>query len=465
MINFTFNKKILLLSLYQMIVLLMFFIVSEAYTSLYLAVIGTILNFLVTFGIVNFNKVNLFNASSYFLLGVALLLLGKYISFFLDRHIYTQQEISCFDFFVYYCMDYYDHINILSFINLTIIAFSLGHGMNIKNSKSFKVMNNSYQLKYIQVVNFLMYFVLVYVVYASTKNMILTIQKGYMFLYGEGVSENYQTPMLLIFQSILLAYIAFLYTYKIENNEYIKHYRIFLISYLIILYSGILTGGRGGFISAILISIWLTLSQVKISPVKYVFFLISAVLLLSFTDIIGGLTGARVMVDGDRGVFEGVKHTFFSQGASVFVLDSALKMEEVSFLGYLKTIIPGIQILYTNLLGITERYMFDWSSYLAYSNNPVLYYEGYGLGWSVFADFYLLSFKFFPLYLLLVLLFGFFINRLYFSQRRVHLGILFILMFNIFILPRVSISPIIFTLFIYFIFYIVFKKRRYIQKI
>lgn len=139
-------------------------------------------------------------------------------------------------------------------------------------------------------------------------------------------------------------------------------------------------------------------------------------------------------------------------------MNEVFKMDEVPFLGYIKTIIPGVQVFFTSF-GITERYMFDWGSNLAYRLDKGLYQSGFGLGWSIFADFYLLAFGFLPVYLVLIFFWGRILNILDTQRTQFVQALSFIFAFYVFALPRNSISPLLFTILIYIILVSLFKMR------
>ncbi|MDC4861984.1 O-antigen polysaccharide polymerase Wzy, partial [Acinetobacter baumannii] len=65
------------------------------------------------------------------------------------------------------------------------------------------------------------------------------------------------------------------------------------------------------------------------------------------------------------------------------VFDISLKYSDYPVLGYLKVILPGVQVLYS-FFGVNERKDFNWSSYVVYNENISAYLNGNGLGWSLY---------------------------------------------------------------------------------
>jgi hypothetical protein len=153
-----------------------------------------------------------------------------------------------------------------------------------------------------------------------------------------------------------------------------------------------------------------------------------------------------------------ISDAFYSQGGTFLIVNEALKIDNPPLLGYLKTLLPGIQILFTSF-GVTERYKFDWSSNLAYKLDKILYQEGFGLGWSVFADLYFLAFGILPLYLIMLFFWGKWLNILDSKQSQFIKAASFIFVFYVFALPRNSISPVLFTLLIYLILVSLLRMR------
>src|SRR5690606_11612412 len=90
-----------------------------------------IINFLISFFIVNMNNLNtnLINMQSIYLLGFLVFFLVRFVAFLLDSSLYD--KLFCTDFIFNYCSSSTD-INFLIFLlNLILVAFSMGFLSNV----------------------------------------------------------------------------------------------------------------------------------------------------------------------------------------------------------------------------------------------------------------------------------------------------------------------------------------------
>lgn len=419
----------------------------------------TIINFLISFFIVNIRRQNFINLNTFFLFGFSLFILGRFFAYLISSNFQEVilDEIYCFDFFINHCATYNEQIFLLNFINITIVGFSFPFIF----SSSFAIKKTQKNIRVISrdviILAPIVYISSFYILYTSFYKIILTVNQGYLALYASQ-SETYQTPVELVVYSFFISYIALLFsTVDTGKKIMVFNFKILVLVLIIILISGIFTGARTNFVTGLLLFIWLKYRNAKISMSKYLIFFIGCVALIIIMDTIAGLSGARAM--GDRAkFFEQLTHTIYSQGGTVMIMNFALNLENPPALGYLKTILPGIQIFF-NHFGIIDRYEFDWSSYLAYQNDSELYNAGFGLGWSLFADLYLLAGKFMPLYIIFIILWGWILKKISLSRSSYGKGLLFIFILYVFSISRASISPLIFTFFIYTFLFLLFSRR------
>ncbi|RRD91306.1 O-antigen polysaccharide polymerase Wzy [Conchiformibius steedae] len=418
-----------------------------------------ICNYVISFLMVNIETKNLFNVSTFFLSGFGFLILGRVISKFLLLDFSNIELIFCTKFFFHYCMSD-DQIYFLNFIlNITLISFCMGYVLKFsrisRSSKDSCCIENQ---KQVLLLTFLL-IVGVYLIFNGWKKIYIAISEGYMALYA-GQAESYQTPVNLFLSSFFLAGLAIVA--NITENQKILFVRVLIGIFLLNLAQLILTGARGGAISSILFLMWYLTKDRRISVHHYVFLFLGLGLLVSFLNAIASFSGARAFAGGEMDVWKSFVNVFYEQGGTMMLVNSSLYIQEISFWAYIKTIVPGIQFFYS-YFDIYDRYLFDWSSALAYQENKFMYEQGFGLGWSILSDFYLLSFKVVPIYYILFLLFGTFLKYLTtdnFSPFRK--GILFIMVSYVFSLSRSSISPVIFCIVIYsLMFFLVVRKKEF----
>jgi hypothetical protein len=217
--------------------------------------------------------------------------------------------------------------------------------------------------------------------------------------------------------------------------------------YLLNLLSGIMTGSRAAFIGGLILLTWIIFRDKQVKKIFYIAGIGICVLIVGVVNWLAGLSGARAFSESSN-FLETLSETIYSQGVTLMVFNSSVHTEGFSILGAIKTIIPGIQVVFP-LFGITQRYEFDWSSYMTFVENKNAYQEGFGLGWSIYSDFYIFSLGFLPLFYLFIYLFGRLIVILSKSSGYYNEGVIFIFVLTLFSINRGQLSPLIFSMVIY----------------
>ena len=261
----------------------------------------------------------------------------------------------------------------------------------------------------------------------------------------------------MLFSSIYVSGLAILYTLKDKDKTVYNHFKVLVSLFIANLLLSILTGSRASFINAILLIIWLIYKGRNLKFYHYAIMVLLFPLILGLINFIAALSGAREF-SSSLNIFDSISHTLYDQGFSIMVVNLSFNVAEINILAYLKIIIPGIQILYS-YFGITERYLFDFASSLMYQENPIMYAQGFGIGWSMLNDVYLLSFKIIPIYMFIFILWGIFLKYISASNSWT-IGIQFILVGYIFSISRNSISPVIFSCIVYIIMSFVFLRSK-----
>lgn len=417
-----------------------------------------ILNYFIALIIVNNNNYNynLINMQTVFLAGFGVFILGRFFGVLLNPDL--TKYLYCIDFVFNYCANHYDTLYLNFIINIILIFFSLS--FCVVKEPVFK--SENLKLRNIGLFYFISFFFIILNFYFSVESIYKALSFGYMALYASQ-AEAYQSPYAVLVSSIASASLAFLYS--IKNRVSKKFLITMIVLYIIPLLLSILTGSRSGFIAGLILFLWFFCKNKKINFRKIIIFAPLVFLLIFSLDKIASLSGAREFSSAnDISFIENISNVFFSQGISLMVFNTSINIENYPLLGFLKTIFPGVQFFY-GFFGIDKRYEFDWSSYMTYKENRVAYYDGYGLGWSIFSDFYILSFGFIPLFCLLIYFFGKFMVFIQSKNTIFNRGIIFISMIYFFAISRGSISPYIFTIIIYIVFCIYygvlgFKRRK-----
>lgn len=411
-----------------------------------------LLVFLICFFLSNSsNKVkNFINLQSFFLLGFLLFFLGRMIAVLFNRNL--SSSLFCIDFIFNYCEAESGVLYLAFIINLILISFASAFvfSFSIGDNNSESIVSLDYKCiskNKLFVVYLIALLSVISVLFSTFDAVYLAINSGYMALYANQ-AESYTPPLSLLVSTISIASMAVIYSVKDQFRPiYFKFiFSIFVFSMLL----GILTGSRSSFISGMLLILWHFYKYKRFSFIKYLSISIAGLILIYFLDTIAALSGARPH-EVNGGFLKTIAETFYNQGITLMVFNSSINVEGYPTLGYLKTLFPGVQVLFSQF-GITQRYEFDWSSFMTYQENTQAYNAGFGLGWSIFSDFYMFSFGFLPLFCLLVFLLGKFIIVVNNAENQFKMGLLFICILSFFSMVRSTISPLIFTIFVYSIF-------------
>ena len=406
-----------------------------------------IINFIISFIIVNMNNLNtnLINMQSIFLLGFLVFFLGRFVAFLLDSSIYD--KLFCTEFIFSYCSPSGD-INFLIFLlNLILVAFSMAFLSKVNISRDFNHLDESnifISKNIICLIYLLFFFSLGVSFYYRLESIALAISGGYMALYASQ-AESYETPFVMLFSVLTNCSLALLYSLRKSLNNKILGVAVGL--YILNLLLGIMTGSRALFISGLILLTWMIFRNRRIKKIFYIAGIGICTLTLGAVNWLAGLSGARAFSESSN-FLEAVSETLYSQGITLMVFNSSIHTEGFPILGAIKTIIPGIQAIFP-LFGLNKRHEFDWSSYMTFTENKNAYEDGFGLGWSIYSDFYIFSLGFLPLFYLFIYLFGRLIVILSKISGYYNDGIIFIFILMLFSINRGQLSPLIFSVIVY----------------
>ncbi len=406
-----------------------------------------IINFIISFFIVNMNNLNtnLINMQSIFLLGFLVFFLGRFVAFLLDSSLYD--KLFCIEFIFSYCSQSGD-INFLIFLlNLILVAFSMAFLSKVNISRDINHLDESnifISKNKICLIYFLFFFSLGISFYHRLESIALAISDGYMSLYASQ-AESYETPFVMLFSVLINCSLALLYSLRKSLNN--KIFGVAVGLYILNLLLGIVTGSRALFISGLILLTWMIFRNRRIKKIFYIGGIGICALTLGAVNWLAGLSGARAFSESSN-FLEAVSETIYSQGITLMVFNSSIHTEGFPILGAIKTIIPGIQAIFP-LFGLNNRHEFDWGSYMIFTENKNAYQDGFGLGWSIYSDFYIFSLGFLPLFYLFVYLFGRLIINVSKNSGYYNEGIVFIFVLVLFSINRGQLSPLIFSVIVY----------------
>lgn len=448
-------------NIFLILIMIIFFIFSMLISLSYYNIMfySVLVSYFLALIVVNNNNYakNIINLPTVFLAGFGVFLLGRFFAILINSNL--NNYLYCIDFIFNYCASSDQAFYLVCVLNLILIFFSLSFAVvgTVKvGVNSFKLKNN------VKLFTFICLFFVLFSLYYSIESIYKAINSGYMALYASQ-AEAYQSPYVLLINSIASASLAFLYSIRerISNKFFLLIFLIYVLSLLLT----VLTGSRSGFIAGLIIFLWLFYKNKKIKFHKIIILASITLIGLFSLDKLASFTGAREFNNTtSMSLSETLSEVIYGQGVTLMVFNTSMSTENYPLLGFLKVILPGIQGFYS-FFGIDKRYQFDWSSYMTYNENKIAYDEGYGLGWSIFSDLYIISFGFLPLFCFFVYIFGLFIVKIISKESCFNNGLIFISIIYFFALNRGSISPYIFTLIIYIflsIYYgtLSFKRRK-----
>lgn len=443
--------------------MLIFFALSLLAFSLnyYISILLTVFNLFLTFYLVNANKYsnNIINPQNILLLGMSVLIFGRFFSVLLDdRYL---ESVFCINFIFYYCSSLDGAYKLIVYMNSILVFFGLAFIIpaTVNEMENNKNLYFNLNQKKIFIVFFIGILATLYLIFENFNKIQLVMGSGYLSLY-EGQTEDYETPYSLVLNAISIACLALLFSLREYSFKSKILFNILSSTVVFKLLMAIATGSRAHFIAGLILLIWLFFYDKKLKFKHYILLALSFFVTISSVNYIASLSGARVIDNIERNFFENIAYIFYNQGISLMVFDISLKYSDYPILGFWKVIFPGIQIFY-NIFGVTDRKDFNWSSYVVYNENYGAYMNGNGLGWSIYSDFYAFSLGFLPLFCLFIFCFSRFIIKAITSKSLYFNGIVLIMVSVFFTVNRSSISGFIFILFVYTLLYLFFVKSKW----
>lgn len=425
---------------------------------LYFSISLLIFNLFICFFVVNNNSLskNIITPQTILLLGFSTLIFGRFFAVLLNSS--YLETLFCINFIFYYCSTEDEIFRLFIYLHSILISFSLGFLFLPKVKKNIEKINHISKSK-ILILFVLGLLSIVYLIFDNFGKILLVLNSGYLALY-DGQSEDYETPISLVINSFAVSCLALLFALKKKDIQVNKYFIILFFLYIFKLMMAIGTGSRSHFIAGVILLIWYIFYDRKLNFKHYLLLLLSFFVTALGVNSLASLSGARVVNNVELGFLEKISFIFYNQGISLMVFDISLKYSDYPVLGYLKVMLPGVQVLYS-FFGVNERKDFNWSSYVVYNENISAYLNGNGLGWSLYSDFYAFSFGFLPIFCLLVFLFSRFIVKATYSNSLYYNGLVFVLVGTLFTINRSSVSGLIFIIIFYSVLYLFFVKSRF----
>ncbi|RYL21704.1 O-antigen polysaccharide polymerase Wzy [Acinetobacter piscicola] len=311
------------------------------------------------------------------------------------------------DFFIYKKLGGAEFSQLFYLIIIIIISLELGYYFSrilLKKNDEIDFNLLKFNGYFLVVLSLLIWIPLLY---SAITSFFKVSSSGYTELYSSQLSSyGFDFFSLLYTFSLVLTGI-----YLNQSNKVSRLFFVFLMGvyYFILFLSGI----RGGFICYLLFIMWYIngygLFQ-KYSNIKLMLYLmgLGGVVIFLFKMI-----SLRTLDDNNSlGLILSIQDFLYSQGVTLLVFYESIILEDYPIIPYFQNFIPGFSFFYSQLIEPIDGYNKNFGQYLSYELNPIAYQNGYGLGWSIFSDLYLYSFKVIPIFAVLCMIFSFFINYL-----------------------------------------------------
>lgn len=402
------------------------------------------------------NKIKLLSVYSLFFFTTLIFIGGRFIAAFLG---YTEEHIFTLDFFVYReLIDIYKTRLMLFVLNIFIMleAGMYASKLFTLNKQNLPNITRTSTIPRFNIYTlYIMIFIIIIFLVASLPELINNVlSNGYLALY-EGQSKNYEVGLLS--KAITLLY-ATLGIFLTQTNKKLKKIDISILIIFSVIY--MILGSRGTFVCNILFLLWVyyELGDRKLNILKLLSLFVIISLFLSFGF---SLLTLREMDSENQSGYSSVLNLIFDQGITLMVFNESINIENYPILPMIQNFIPGTIFIASNFVQVAPQNV-SYANYLAYNLNPALFSQGYGLGWSVFSDFYVLAGQSLVGFSIIVFLWSYYINKVDKWAK----SNLFWRIINISTLPALLFLPraglyIYYPLYLYVLILIIFMKIKF----
>lgn len=390
-----------------------------------------------------------------YLVGFSFFIGGRFLGAFLSGTF--SDDIFTFDFGYWYHLSQNDQLRLFIIVCLSLIATFWGYLSSKHRSITFPKVSQKQQLskriKFFEIVTiFLGLFYL--------SQIILSVQRvsalGYMTLYLDVTTGQARSELLIrtLFESsVAITYALHRQTGKLSKLSYVI-FVLFLLSNLL----SILTGGRSHFITVILVTLMIVYRNRRFTPKTVVFVCLGVLGLVTLTNYL--TTATRFSTVGTSPL-NGLVATLNGQGFTLMLFDLSTKIDPLDYPinAIIRLFIPGWQIIVSFFDPSLKQEDLYLSQFLMKKYSPDEYAMGYGYGWSVLSDFYVISFGSKIVFFLLNFGLGRFLFRIEdgASKSLFREGLFVVVSLSLFTLTRSSYTELVMSMLIYCIVYLFYR--------
>lgn len=414
---------ILVIMPYVFVAILIFIVVSNYYSGLYLN-----------------------STYSLFIIAFSLFIGGRFFAYLFNYNI----KLYEMDFFVYYNLESLDALKLMTYLVIGIISLDLGYKVARLSNKVFPDIKINHEWMR----NFSIFSLCL-----APLFMIETVFQIRDAISGGYLSSKlwqtkaYSFPLSSLAQTIFG--ICFGYSMAFGYKR-----KVFIAIFIFGVIGSLLVGARGPIITALLLYLWIkgNNGQKRINVLKLFSLGLIVVVSVSYFIQMYSFRTNEEKFEFDFFIF--LADFLYNQGISVMVFDVSMKVTDYPILAYFQSLFPGASAL-ASLIFPVEYYMTGFQHYMARELDPDLFSLGFGLDWTLFSDFYVFGGEIILGFAIVGFLFGYLLSVL---QNSSHLEFWSILLFALFtrimFLPRSSLSVIFPFIFYFFIFVFLFPRLR-----
>lgn len=389
----------------------------------------------------------------------ALFIGGRFITYLLGY----EEDIFQPTFFYGYLVSPERKKEIVMYVLLFITFSTIGYCMiRNKSIKPYINIHMSEQLKrgVIQLAKWLFPLFCIYVLYNSISTLRAAMSGGgYLTMYMDQTNDYSGGGKMI--SNLILLFFCFSF---ISNNKRLQLQ--YLLLYLLNAFVFLLIGSRGAIGSMFLFLIWLYSLNHKISLKKTAFYTLLSMLLLLYAFSFSVRSQDVDYQFSPKDLYDIILDFVYNNGISLMVFDASRLLDDYPITGFIQTFIPGTVYIWTLFTGIVKPEDLLFTAHLVNELNPVLFNDGYGLGWTVLSDLYLFSFYGnIVIFTLLSLLLGYSAGCLekFSEDHTFYKFILLYIFMPTLILPRAIIAAVINQV-VYAIFYLIIFKLLFTRK-
>lgn len=390
-----------------------------------------------------------------YLVGFSLFLGGRFIGALLGGTF--SDDAFTFDFGYYYRLTKSGQLRLFAVVCLSLIATFWGYLSASQSGSRVYVRSQDHErsrrIKYFEILTIMLGLIYLWQTILSIRRVSAL---GYMSLYLDVTTEQVRSGLLVkaLFESMVaITYGLTRRTGKLSKLTYVI-FLLFVLSNLL----SILTGGRGHFITAILVTLMVIYRSRRFTPKAVAFICLGALGLVTLTNYLTSIT--RFSTIGSSPL-DGLVATLNGQGFTLMLFDLSTKVEPLDYPinAIIRLFFPGWQIIASFFDPSLKQEDLYLSQFLMKKFSPTEYAMGYGFGWSVLSDFYVISLGSKVVFYLLNFGLGRFLFRIEdgASKSLFREGLFVVVSLSLFTLPRSSYTEMVMSMIIYSIVYLFFR--------